>query len=116
IPPLGLPSAWQDRKTVACTLRTCLTRGNPNSGSMEIKIECGCGTRFKFDVEPVYGRMPVPVQCPCCGCDTTTDANQILARKMPDVRPSASPAPIAKLVGSSSTQEPIRVATPSLRV
>jgi len=26
---------------------------------MEIKIECGCGTRFKFDVEPVNGRMPV---------------------------------------------------------
>ena len=28
---------------------------------MLIKIQCGCGTRFSFDVEPVNGRMPVEV-------------------------------------------------------
>src|SRR5712691_10926488 len=68
---------------------------------MEIKIQCGCGTKYKFDVEPVNGRMPTKVQCPSCGADGTTDANQILAQKIPYVpRPAVqllepSPAAIA---------------------
>ena len=31
---------------------------------MEIKIQCGCGTKYKFDIEPVNGRMPVLVCAP----------------------------------------------------
>src|SRR5258708_26988352 len=50
---------------------------------MEIKILCGCGTKYKFDVEPVNGRMPIRVQCPSCNADGTTDANQIIAQKIP---------------------------------
>ena len=50
---------------------------------MEIKILCGCGTKYKFDVEPVNGRMPIRVQCPGCNADGTTDANQIIAQKIP---------------------------------
>src|SRR5882762_828983 len=49
---------------------------------MEIKILCGCGTKYKFDVEPVNGRMPIRVQCPSCNADGTTDANQIIAQKI----------------------------------
>src|SRR5258706_3651726 len=88
---------------------------------MEIKIDCGCGTRFKFDVEPTHGCMPVRVQCPSCGNDATTDANQIIARKLPDGRPSAAPAPrpepaqTTMAVGISPTQTATS-ATPSLRI
>jgi len=57
---------------------------------MEIKIQCGCGSKYKFDVEPVNGRMPVPVQCPNCGTNGTTDANEILARHF-----SSSPQPVS---------------------
>ena len=80
---------------------------------MEIKIQCGCGTKYKFDVEPVNGRMPTKVQCPSCSADGTTDANQILAQKLPYVPRApvqlieSSPAPVAassglRIAGSSS--------------
>jgi len=64
---------------------------------MEIKIQCGCGTKYKFDVEAVNGRMPIRVQCPSCGADGTTDANQILAQKIP-----YAPRPPVVLLESSA--------------
>jgi len=71
---------------------------------MEIKIQCGCGTKFKFDVEPVNGRMPVAVTCPSCGTNCTTDANQQIAQKLggtsyaapaPAMAYATAPAPVA---------------------
>ena len=44
-----------------------------------VKIECGCGQRYAFDVEPVNGRMPTPVVCPVCGMDGTAAANASIA-------------------------------------
>ena len=41
-----------------------------------IKIECGCGQRYAFDVEPHDGRMPHTVACPVCGADGTGVANE----------------------------------------
>ncbi len=49
---------------------------------LEIKIQCGCGSRFAFEVQPVYGRMPTPVSCPRCGCDHTEQANHQIALKL----------------------------------
>lgn len=70
---------------------------------MPIKIECPCGQRFAFEVEPVNGQMPSPVTCPACGTEATSAANEIIARSHPvqsipvAVRASAvvtaSPAP-----------------------
>jgi uncharacterized protein YxjI len=60
---------------------------------MEIKIECGCGTKYKFDAEPVNGRMPVQVSCPNCGNDGTTDANLFISRRVPSA-PAASARPV----------------------
>jgi hypothetical protein len=45
---------------------------------MELKVQCDCGQKYKFDVEPVNGRMPFTVTCPICGADGTTKANAIL--------------------------------------
>jgi hypothetical protein len=45
---------------------------------MEVKVECSCGTRYKFDVEPVNGVMPVGVSCPSCGVDGTQSANAVI--------------------------------------
>jgi len=53
---------------------------------MEIKILCACGTKFKFDVEPVNGRMPAPIACPACGADATAQANTV-------IQSTLSPAP-----------------------
>ena len=56
---------------------------------MEIKVQCDCGQKFKFDVEPVSGRMPFAVNCPVCGADGTARANVILQQLLPS-QPLAS--------------------------
>jgi uncharacterized protein YxjI len=60
---------------------------------MEVKIQCGCGTKYKFDVEPVNGRMPIKIQCPNCGNDGTLDAEQQIARQSAQTSPVAAPPP-----------------------
>ncbi len=54
-----------------------------------VKIQCGCGQRYAFDVEPINGLMPSPVACPVCGVDGTAAANQIIAQVL-----AAQPAPV----------------------
>jgi hypothetical protein len=49
---------------------------------VEVKIQCACGTRYKFEVEPAQGRMPQRVSCPGCGADGTPEANAILTSKV----------------------------------
>src|SRR5260221_10355619 len=45
-----------------------------------IKILCGCGQHYAFDVEPIHGGMPYAVACPSCGVDGTSAANEIIQR------------------------------------
>jgi len=59
---------------------------------MEVKVECSCGTRYKFDVEPVNGLMPVPVSCPSCGVDGTPIANAAILQTL-GVQPAAPAQP-----------------------
>lgn len=47
-----------------------------------LKIQCGCGQRYAFDIEPVGGQMPSTVTCPACGVDGTAAANAALAQSM----------------------------------
>ncbi|MEY4387699.1 MAG: hypothetical protein RLY20_2982 [Verrucomicrobiota bacterium] len=71
---------------------------------MEIKIECSCGTKFAFDVEPVSGRMPVGIGCPNCSLDATGQANAIIAQQLGTIAPppAAAPAPAGlRLAGSA---------------
>ena len=60
---------------------------------MEIKIECGCGQPFEFEVEPVNGRMPCEIQCPACHQDATALANHYITQTLAAARPSAPVAP-----------------------
>ena len=71
---------------------------------MEIKLLCDCGTKFKFEVEPVHGRMPAPVHCPSCGAEATAKANDFLRHGV-TVESPASPAP--------SSPRTVRVHLPS---
>ena len=65
---------------------------------MEVKIQCGCGTRYKFDWEPAAGLLPAAVQCPRCGGDGTAAANQIIRQNRST---SISSGPLAPPAGTS---------------
>jgi len=56
-----------------------------------IKIQCGCGQKYAFDVEPVNGRMTAAVACPVCGADGTEAANAAIAQALA-AQPEAVPA------------------------
>lgn len=58
---------------------------------IELKVQCDCGQKFKFDVEPVNGRMGYQVNCPVCGRDGTEKGNAILMERYPNVSSSAPP-------------------------
>lgn len=81
---------------------------------MEIKIQCGCGVKFAFEVEPVQGRMPVALACPRCGADQTAQANQQIALKLapaplPDGRRGLK---ILNLPGYNIDPPPVPIAIP----
>ena len=59
---------------------------------MELEVVCGCGQKYKFDVEPANGRMPVRVNCPVCGADGTESANSLLTQQFSSQSP---PIPVA---------------------
>jgi hypothetical protein len=61
-----------------------------------IKIQCGCGQRYAFDVEPVNGRMTSSVACPVCGADGTFTANAIIAQSA-QPQPPVAPEPAVRL-------------------
>ncbi len=74
---------------------------------MHIRIQCGCGQPYSFEVEPANGVMPHPVQCPVCGADGTAAANQHIA----GVLAASGPAPAAPpglRVASSSEPPSVR--------
>lgn len=66
----------------------------------EVRIECGCGQHYAFEVEPVDGRMPAPVQCPVCGADGTTAANEVLAAKAPRQPRALAVQPVPRREGN----------------
>jgi hypothetical protein len=73
-----------------------------------VKVECDCGQRYSFDVEPVGAGMPSSVACPVCGADGTSRANEVLAR-------STAPLAIAAQSSGPSDRLPI-VPPPSLQL
>ena len=93
---------------------------------MLIKLNCQCGTRFSFDVEPVNGRMPIRVACPSCGADGTDAANELIAKVAPAEAAAAPKTQFAILLEpaasttatapSSLVPEPPKAAKPKLRV
>jgi hypothetical protein len=63
---------------------------------ISIKLQCACGQKYAFDVEPVNGMMPRTVACPVCGLDSTAVANQVIAQAMAaDSVPAPPPTPAA---------------------
>jgi hypothetical protein len=76
---------------------------------MEIKVLCDCGTKFKFDVEPVNGRMPAPVFCPACSADATAKANAF-------IQSAAPAAPVDPVGAPTNPPVPPAMAPSRLRI
>jgi len=84
---------------------------------MEVKVQCDCGQKYKFDVEPVNGRMPFTVTCPICGADGTAKVNAILRETIvhqipapmsppPPPPPPPTPEPLRVRIGGSPAALP----------
>ena len=71
-----------------------------------VKILCGCGQKYAFDVEPIGSRIAHAVQCPACGSDGTLAANQIIAEHL---AVNAAPASDLRIGGQ---QRPATVPLP----
>ena len=75
---------------------------------MEVKIQCGCGTRYKFDWEPTTGLLPGAVQCPQCGGDGTAMANEIIRQRAAAPLTTVAPSNLSPPAGTR-----VRLAGPS---
>ena len=76
-----------------------------------MKIQCGCGQRYAFDVEPVNGFMPFPVACPICGADGTAAANQFFSQN-----PVAQAAPAVAAAVRAAPSGVVRLGPPPAAV
>jgi hypothetical protein len=47
---------------------------------MNIIVNCGCGSTYNFDEEPVNGHLRFPVACTNCGTDGTSLANEYIRK------------------------------------
>ena len=83
-----------------------------------IKIQCSCGQRHAFDVEPVNGRMAAPVACPVCGADGTAAANEMIAQALATqpavVRPAGPTVRPAAATPAAAPPGPIRPKPPTV--
>ena len=68
------------------------------SGMIPIKIICGCGQKYAFDVHPVDGQMPVTVNCPACGRDGTAAANESIRKMLHGKTQPVPPASVAAVL------------------
>ena len=83
---------------------------------MEVKIFCNCGSKYKFDVEPLNGKLPGPVSCPVCGADGTQKGNEILAQALGISATPITPVvpAVAPVVVAAQNESGPRIAIPSM--
>jgi hypothetical protein len=72
-----------------------------------VKIQCGCGQRYTFEVEPVNGRMATTVACPACGADGTAAANEFIAQSLPP-QPQVVPIPQPPALPATTARPSVR--------
>jgi hypothetical protein len=81
---------------------------------MPIKVQCGCGQKYAFDVEPVDGFMGNVVLCPVCGIDGTAAANQLIAQHFAGQRSAAPALRLDRHPSPPAVQPPIPRDLPNL--
>jgi hypothetical protein len=89
----------------------------PRSGAtptmIPIRIQCGCGQRYAFDVETAGSLKPETVTCPICGADGTGTANAAIARHVSG-QPAVASAPVGRSrIRVASSSPPVHLAISS---
>lgn len=83
-----------------------------------VKIQCACGQRYAFDVEPVNRRMPSAVACPVCGVDGTSAADLVIAQNLAaQAAVAVAPFGVARLRPATAepSTAPASLASPAIR-
>jgi hypothetical protein len=79
---------------------------------MEVKVQCPCGTRYKFDVEPINEHLPGPVSCPTCGTDGTAASEAIIHQSL-NARVATLSAGGGQTASAEKPRIRLHVATPN---
>src|SRR5581483_1422187 len=90
-----MPAMNRCNRTPAVRPRSLDPQARSPKPMQELKIQCDCGQRYKFDVEPVNNRMPFKVNCPSCGLDGTEKANVMLGEQNSEPILVIEPEPVA---------------------
>ena len=73
-----------------------------------IKIQCDCGQKYAFDIEPVNGQMPQAIACPSCGIDGTPAANAFITQSI-----ATQPIASGPRLRTALATAPAQAATPA---
>src|SRR5580765_1992381 len=76
-----------------------------------VKVQCVCGQKFAFDVEPLNGRMPTQIACPVGGADGTVAANDFIAQSL-GFQPASGPL-MAPAIAAAPPPLPAALPPPS---
>lgn len=60
-----------------------------------MKIQCACGAKYAFDVQPEMLNQPVTFVCPGCGLDSSAFVNSLVRQELGAAAPVAGTLPVA---------------------
>src|SRR6478672_1282494 len=86
-----------------CPCSVSTSKTTQGTFMIPIKILCGCGQKYAFDVDPSHGGVSCAVQCPVCGADGSDAANLQIAGH---VTTRSGGLQVRRLVTSAPTQIP----------
>lgn len=72
-----------------------------------MKIQCACGAKYAFEVQPEMLQQPVRFVCPSCGLDSSACVNELVRQQL------AAPAPDPAAAGEFSETPRVRLHTSS---
>src|SRR5438093_13496803 len=72
-----------------------------------MKLQCACGAKYAFEVQPEMLSKPVQFVCPSCGLDSSAFVNQLVQQEL-----SVAPPPADKQSASGARCEVSSQLTP----
>src|SRR6267154_1286455 len=85
-----------------------------------MKVQCSCGAKYEFELNPAMANNPVKFVCPACGLDASEFVDGLIRRELGQSQtPSGVPIPIAltspQAASASAPSEADKPAAPATR-